>query len=138
MRTIWSLCLLCLAGAVRSVQAGPVRKAGRTEDRAAPQEEVNVLMFGVIQFSESLKYVYESTEAKISKISQTLSGHEGALQKLGRQTEEAAEVEKQMKEVIQLLQVRKHGTMQTRCRRAQLRYHKGEGATAETQIRPHI
>lgn len=80
-------------------------------DKAAPQEEVNVLMFGVIQFSESLNYVYETTEAKIAKISQTLRSHEGTIQKLGRQTEQAAEVEKQIKEVIQLLQVRKHRNM---------------------------
>lgn len=81
------------------------------EDRVAPQEEVNVLMFGTIQFSESLNYVYETTEAKIAKISKTLKSHEGTLQNLGRQTEQAAEVEKQMKEVIQLLQVRKHRNM---------------------------
>ncbi|XP_070778884.1 angiopoietin-like protein 8 [Enoplosus armatus] len=74
------------------------------ENKAAPQEEVNVLMFGVIQFSESLNYVYETTEAKIAKISQALKSHEGTLQKLGRQTEQAAQVEKQMKEVMHLLQ----------------------------------
>ncbi|XP_078124818.1 angiopoietin-like protein 8 [Sander vitreus] len=100
----WGLCLLCLAGGLRAVHAGPVRKTGKMADKAVPQEEVNVLMFGVIQFSESLNYVYETTEAKIAKVSQTLRSHEGTLQKLGRQTEQAAEVEKQIKEVIQLLQ----------------------------------
>ncbi|XP_065820822.1 puff II/9-2 protein [Labrus bergylta] len=74
------------------------------EDMAAPEGEVEVLMFGVIQFSESLKYVYETTEAKIDKISQKMKRHEQTLKKLGRQTEQAAEVEEQMKEVIQLLQ----------------------------------
>ncbi|XP_034394381.1 uncharacterized protein si:dkey-114l24.2 [Cyclopterus lumpus] len=74
------------------------------EDGAAPQEEVNVLMFGVIQLSESINYVYETIEAKIAKISQTLRSHEGTLQKLGRETERAAEVEKQIQEVMQLLQ----------------------------------
>lgn len=77
-------------------------------DKAVPQEEVNVLMFGVIQFSESLNYVYETTDAKIARISQTLKSHEATLQDLGRETEQAAEVEKQIKEVIELLQVRKH------------------------------
>lgn len=75
-----------------------------TEDRTTPQEDINVLMFGVIQFSETLNYIYETTEAKIAKISQTLESHEGTLQKLGEETEQAVEVEKQMKEVIQLLQ----------------------------------
>lgn len=105
MKMIWGLCLLFLAGGIR-VYAGPLRKT-----KAAPQEEVNVLMFGVIQLSESLNAVYETTEAKIAKISKTLKSHEGTLQRLGRQTEQAAEVEKQIKEVIQLLQVRKYKDM---------------------------
>lgn len=106
MKMIWGLCLLCLAGALRAVHAAPARKTGKM-DKAAPQEEVNVLMFGVIQLSESVNYVYETTEAKMAKISQTLKSHEGTLQKLGKETAQAAEVEKQMREVIQLLQVRK-------------------------------
>lgn len=88
------------------VCTSPIRKSGHMGHTAAPQEEVNVLMFGVIQFSESLNYVYETTEAKIAKISQALQKHEGALQRLGKQTEQAAEMEKQMKEAIALLQVR--------------------------------
>lgn len=111
MKLICILRLLCLAWGLRAVHAGPVRKSSKTADKAAPQEEVNLLMFGVVQFSESLNYVYESTAAKIAKISQTLTRHEGTLQKLGGQTEEAAEVEKQMKEVIRLLQVRTHRNM---------------------------
>ncbi|MEQ2301865.1 hypothetical protein AMECASPLE_000630 [Ameca splendens] len=74
------------------------------EDKAAPQEEVNVLMFGVIQLSESLNYVFETTEAKIERISKTLKSHEETLQQLGKQTEQVAEVEQQIKEVVQLLQ----------------------------------
>lgn len=108
MKMIWALCLLCLAGGLRAVHASPIRKTGKTEYKAAPQEEVNVLMFGVIQFSESLKDVYETTDAKIAKVSRALKSHEGTLQYLGRETEQAAEVEKQIKQVIQWLQVRKH------------------------------
>ncbi|KAM6913885.1 angiopoietin-like protein 8 [Lycodopsis pacificus] len=104
MKMFWGLWLLCLAGSLRAVHAGPLRKTGKTGNKAAPQEEVSVLMFGVIQLSESLNYVYETTEAKIDKISQTLRRLEGTLQELGRETEQAAEVEKQIKEVIQLLQ----------------------------------
>lgn len=102
---MWSLCLLCLAGCLGLVHAGPIRKTGSTPDKAAPQEEVNVLMFGVIQLSESLNYVFETTEAKMERISRTLKNHEKTLQQLGRQTEEAAEMEQQIKEVVQLLQV---------------------------------
>lgn len=105
MKMIWNLYLLCLAGGFGAALAGPVRKTGRMEDKAAPQEEVNVLMFGVIQLSESLNYVFETTEAKIERISKTLKSHEETLQRLGKQAEQAAEVERQIKEVVQLLQV---------------------------------
>ncbi|XP_067333076.1 angiopoietin-like protein 8 [Channa argus] len=101
---IWGMCLIFVAGGLRFVHAGLIKNTGEIEDKTAPQEEVNVLMFGVIQFSESLNYVYETTEAKIAKIGQALKNHEGTLQKLGKQTEQAAEVEKQIKEVIELLQ----------------------------------
>ncbi|XP_047427598.1 uncharacterized protein angptl8 [Mugil cephalus] len=101
---IWSLCLLCVAGAFAAAHARPVRKSGGAEDKAGAQEEVNVLMFGAIQFSDSLNYVYQTTEAKIEKIKLTLKSHEGTLQKLGKETEQAAEVERQIKEALQLLQ----------------------------------
>lgn len=104
---MWGLCFLCVAGGFTAVHGAPAGRPRKTEDKAAPQEEVNVLMFGVIQLSESLNYVYENTEAKIAKISQTVRGHEGALRQLGAQTEQAAEVERQMREVIRLLQVRR-------------------------------
>uniref|UniRef100_A0A096M3R9 Angiopoietin like 8 n=1 Tax=Poecilia formosa TaxID=48698 RepID=A0A096M3R9_POEFO len=72
--------------------------------RLSKLEEVNVLMFGVIQLSESLNYVFETTEAKIERISKALKRHEETLQRLRQQTEQAAEVEQQIKEVVQLLQ----------------------------------
>ncbi|XP_072298274.1 uncharacterized protein angptl8 [Eucyclogobius newberryi] len=101
---IWSLSVLCFALVFKRVDTGPVRKMGRMEPSAAPQDEVNVLMFGVIQFSESLNYAYETTEAKIAKITKALKSHEQTLLQLGAQTEKAAEVERQIKDVIRLLQ----------------------------------
>jgi len=81
---IWSLFLLCVAGGLEAVHAGPIRRNSKIEDKAAPKEEVNVLMFGVIQLSESLNHVYETTEGKIGKIRQTLKRHEGTLLSLKR------------------------------------------------------
>ncbi|KAK7940497.1 hypothetical protein WMY93_003823 [Mugilogobius chulae] len=101
---IWSLSLLCFALVFKGVHTGPIRKTGKIEPSAAPQEDVNVLMFGVIQFTESLNYAYETTQAKIAKIIQTLKNREQSLQQLGAQTEKAAEVEKQIKDVIRLIQ----------------------------------
>lgn len=100
----WGLSLLCFAVGFKAVHASPVRNTGSKEASAAPQEEVNVLMFGVIQFSESLNYAFETTEAKIARIIQTLKKHEQTLQQLGAQTEQATEVERQIKDAIRLLQ----------------------------------
>ncbi|XP_068192085.1 angiopoietin-like protein 8 [Antennarius striatus] len=101
---IWELCLLCLAGGLRAVHAGPVWKPLKIEDNSSTQEEINLLIFGVLQFSNSLNHVYETTEAKLAKIRQTLKNHEETLRNFGMETEQAAEVKKQMKEVVQLLQ----------------------------------
>lgn len=111
MKLIQALCLLCLTWALKAARAGPVRKTNKTEDNTAPQEEVNVLMYGAIQFSETFRYVYETTEAKIAKIGQTMKSHERTLQKLKSQTEQAAQVEEQIKEFVQWLQVSKHRNM---------------------------
>ncbi|KAG7223181.1 hypothetical protein INR49_015789, partial [Caranx melampygus] len=120
------------------VGKGPVegQQPSKTEDKAAPQEEVNVLMFGVIQFSESLNYVYETTEAKLVRISKALKTHEGTLQKLGEQTEQAAEVEKQIKEVVELLQDQMAKQQaQTNMTKDWLAGMEQEGAELETKVR---
>ncbi|KAM9783919.1 angiopoietin-like protein 8 isoform 2-T2 [Syngnathus typhle] len=98
---IWSLRLFYLSALLGAVRARPVKHA----DRAAPREDVNVLMFGVLQLGESLNSVYESTEGKVANILLTMKEHEGNLKRLGEQTAQAGEVEKQMKEVIELLQM---------------------------------
>lgn len=112
MNLTWSLCLICLIWGLKTACARPVRKTGK-KNKAA--EEVNVLMFGAIQFSDSLKYISETTEAKIDKIGQTLKNHEGTLQTLGRHTEEAAKIKKQIQAVIMSLQVSEDRNMETSC-----------------------
>lgn len=107
MKPILFLLLLCLAA-----HAGPVTKARKTEAAAAaaaPQQEVNLLMFGIIQFSQAFKYVHETTEAKMEKIGQILRRQEETLQTLGTQAEQAAEVGKEMEEVLHRIQVREYG-----------------------------
>lgn len=103
-----TLCLFCVAVCLRGFNTSPVQKPRKTESKAAPLEDVNVLIYGVIQLSESLQYVYDTTEAKIARISQSLKKYEGTLQQLGKVTEQAAEGEKRLKELLDLLQVRKY------------------------------
>ncbi|XP_061703381.1 uncharacterized protein angptl8 [Syngnathoides biaculeatus] len=132
---IWSLCLLYLAGSLGAVRAGPAKRPEKTANGVAPQQDVNVLMFGVIQFSESLNDVYEKTEGKVAKILQTLNEREGALLRLGEQTAEAAEVERQIKEVIRLLQDQtfKH-EVQTKLSEGQLADIEREEAVLQTKV----
>ncbi|XP_077415298.1 angiopoietin-like protein 8 [Vanacampus margaritifer] len=101
---IWSLCMLYLAGGLGAVHTGPVKRLGKTANIVAPREDVNVLVYGVIQLGESLNNVYESTEAKVANIRMALKQHEGALKQLTEETAQAGEVEEQIKGVIQLLQ----------------------------------
>ncbi|XP_077590261.1 angiopoietin-like protein 8 [Stigmatopora nigra] len=98
---MWILCFIYLAGVPWAVQAGPVKRPGGA---AAPQEEVNVLNFGVLQLGESLNDMHQRTEAKVANILRTLKAREDALEQLREQTQQAAEVEKQIKGVILLLQ----------------------------------
>lgn len=104
---IRSLCLLYLAGGLGAVRAGPVKWSGKTADRVARRDDVNVLMYGVIQLGESLNNVYKSTEGKVANILLTLNEHERAVEQLREQTAQAGQVEIQIKRVIELLQVRR-------------------------------
>lgn len=92
-----------------AVHAGPLTKAGKTEGGVSPQQEVNLLMFGIIQFSQAFKHVHETTEAKMEKVGQVLRRQEEALRRLGAQTERAAEVEREIKEALRWIQVREDG-----------------------------
>lgn len=130
---IWKLCLLCAAAALGAVQAGPIRK---TKDRKEQLEEVNVLMYGVIQLSESLNYAHKTTETKIARISQTLKSHEGTLHNLEEKAEKAVDVEKQMKAVIGLLQeqMTKHEA-QTKMSKDLLTTVEKEGVGMNTKVK---
>lgn len=100
---------MLLVLACSAVHARPVTKARKTEAAGTPQQEVTLLLFGIVQFGQALKYVRETTEAKVKRIGQTLQRQEEALQTLGTRTERAAEVESGMREALRRVQVRKRG-----------------------------
>lgn len=100
------LCLLCMAMCLAGIPASPVRKAQKT-NQAAPIDDMNVLMYGVLQFSETLHHVYESTDAKFARIERSLRRHEERLERLGQDAGQAAEKERQMRQVLEQIQVRK-------------------------------
>lgn len=92
---VWAL---CGCGA----RAAPVAPTGEP----APEEEVNVLMFGVLQFSDSLRHTYQSTEARLARLVRAVRNTETLVRTLDRQTLEAKQAEVQIREGIQRLQVR--------------------------------
>lgn len=81
-------------------RAAPVVPTGEP----APEEEVNVLMFGVLQFSDSLRHTYQSTEARLSRLVRAVRNTETLVRTLDRQALEAKQAEVQIREGIQRLQ----------------------------------
>lgn len=62
-------------------------------------------MYGVLQFSETLHHIYQSTEAKLERVMKAISRTESEVQKLGLDTEEAVQTERQIKEKLKSIQV---------------------------------
>lgn len=96
--------VLFLLGLVAS--AGRLAAARQPGGGIAPQQEVNLLAFGLIQFSQALRHVHDTTQAKETEIRQVLQRQEEALEQLGAQTEQAARAEEGMKEALRGIQVR--------------------------------
>lgn len=92
--------MLCVNGVstspLKSVQAG---------GNLVSVDEVNILMYGVVQFSESLHHIYQSTEARLTRVMNAVSRTESEVKRLGHDAEEAAQTERQIKEKLQLIQV---------------------------------
>lgn len=91
---------LCSKGAFTS----PL-KTGQAGESLASKDEVNILMYGVLQFSESLHHMYQSTEARLARVMTAVSRTESEVKKLGHDTEEAAQTKQQIKEKLRLIQV---------------------------------
>lgn len=103
---MWAILYMCVCVWVCGVSASPLR--AQREARLAKADEVNVLMYGVLQFSESLHHMYQSTEAKLARVARAISNTETVVQRLGQDTELAARTENQIKEGLSIIQVRTH------------------------------
>lgn len=99
-----ALRVLFLTLCVNRVSTSPL-KSFQTEGNPASSDDVNILMYGVVQFSESLHHIYQSTEARIARVMKAISRTESEVKRLGQDTEEAAQTERQLKEKLQLIQV---------------------------------
>ncbi|XP_058626845.1 uncharacterized protein angptl8 [Onychostoma macrolepis] len=98
-----SLCVLFMALCVNGVSSSPLRSV-RAGEKLASTDDVNILMYGVLQFTESLHHLYQSTETRLARVMKAISRTESEVKRLGHDTEEAAKNERQIKEKLQLLQ----------------------------------
>ncbi|XP_043089780.1 uncharacterized protein angptl8 isoform X2 [Puntigrus tetrazona] len=100
-----ALCVLWMALCACGVSSSPLRSVQAGENvNMASADDVNILMYGVLQFTESLHHMYQSTEARLARLMKAVSRTESEVKRLGHDTEEAAQNERQIKEKLQLLQ----------------------------------
>lgn len=100
-----ALCVLFTALCVNGVSSSPLRSV-QAGEKLASTDDVNILMYGVMQFTESMHHLYQSTEARLARVMKAISRTESEVKRLGHDTEEAAKNERQVKEKLQLLQVK--------------------------------
>ena len=110
---MWAILCICVCVLACGVSSSPLRV--QREARLAMEDEVNVLMYGVLQFSESLHHMFQSTAAKLARVTRAISNIESVVQRLGRDTEQASQSEGQIKEGLGLIQVRTPSNTQTLC-----------------------
>lgn len=77
----------------------------RTEAKVASLDDANVLMYGVVQFSESLHHAYQNTEAKLARITRTITDTESLVQRLEQDTEQTIHSERKIKDKLGVIQV---------------------------------
>ncbi|XP_066529609.1 angiopoietin-like protein 8 isoform X2 [Hoplias malabaricus] len=99
---MWSILCICVCVRAYGVSSSPLRP--QRETQLAKADEVNVLMYGVLQLSESLHHMYQSTEAKLARVAREIKNTESVVQHLGQDMEEAARVEGQIKEGLSFIQ----------------------------------
>ncbi|XP_062339084.1 uncharacterized protein angptl8 isoform X4 [Osmerus eperlanus] len=99
-----TLCLLCVSACLTGPLAAPLAAPRKAEAAAASQDEVSVLMYGVLQFSQSFHEIYQSTEAKIARITESLRSHELALRGLSQDAVQAAGREVHIRGALGLLE----------------------------------
>ncbi|KAB5531106.1 hypothetical protein PHYPO_G00137080 [Pangasianodon hypophthalmus] len=93
---------VCLCIWVCGVCSSPAMP--RTEAKVALTDEVNVLMYGVLQFSESLHHAYQNTEARLARLTRAITDTESFVQRLGQDTEQTIRSERQIKDRLGVIQ----------------------------------
>ncbi|KAK3511355.1 hypothetical protein QTP70_004536 [Hemibagrus guttatus] len=93
---------VCLFLWVCGVSSSPV--IPRTDSKGALVDDVNVLMYGVLQFSESLHHAYQNTDAKLERITRAITDTERLVKHLDQETEQTICSERQIKDKLGVIQ----------------------------------
>ncbi|KAH0628618.1 hypothetical protein JD844_009977 [Phrynosoma platyrhinos] len=97
MLTFLSLCILL----PHAIMAAPALAGPQ---QAALQEEVNVLVYGVIQFSTALHELYNSTAQKLDRIRHRTDIYEQSLRTLHHQAQSAQQKQQEIRRILEGLQ----------------------------------
>lgn len=100
-----AFCVLLAALCANTVSLSPL-KSVHAGEKLASKDEMNILMYGVLQFTETLHHMHQSTEARLARVMKAIRRTESEVNRLGHDTEEAAKNERQIKEKLQLIQVK--------------------------------
>ena len=73
--------------------------------QVAQQEDVNILVYGVLQFSEALRDFYDSTTQKLDRIRHKAGIYEQGLRGLHHQTQNARQGQKEIRGLVERLKV---------------------------------
>uniref|UniRef100_A0A8C2D4J2 Si:dkey-114l24.2 n=1 Tax=Cyprinus carpio TaxID=7962 RepID=A0A8C2D4J2_CYPCA len=98
-----ALCVLFAALCANRVSSSPL-KSVHAGEKLASMDDMNILMYGVLQFTESLHHMHQTTEARLARVMKAMSQTESKMNRLGHDTEEAAKNERLIKEKLQLIQ----------------------------------
>ncbi|KTG32959.1 hypothetical protein cypCar_00008645 [Cyprinus carpio] len=99
-----ALCVLFAALCANRVSSSPL-KSVHAGEKLASMDDMNILMYGVLQFTESLHHMHQTTEARLARVMKAMSQTESKMNRLGHDTEEAAKNERLIKEKLQLIQL---------------------------------
>lgn len=73
--------------------------------QVALQEEMNILVYGVAQFSEALCNLYDSTAQKLDRIRHRTGTYEEGLRALRLQTQDARQSQEEVRGIVERLKV---------------------------------
>ncbi|XP_041097986.1 uncharacterized protein angptl8 [Polyodon spathula] len=100
---VWVLCLV-LGAPCWAVPAGQWQGVGGGHPQLALEDDVNILMYGVLQFSAGLREMYRGTSSRFTQIFHSLDAFERTLGLLGKSVREAKDAGVELESSVLQLQ----------------------------------